>query len=295
MRKFKLIKEFPTSPPLGTILELKPNGWYEKEGHHSYPFQKNYVEDQPEFWEEIIPKKDYEILSFYTPEGDSILDKKSNGLFSYGDFKGCYSEDDLLSGDKSRMELEDYELFDYVIYSVKNLKNGLILTVGDAAQTIGSYPHKIQSFEIRQKCKGERRNGEWVKDGVDRIWINWTNASGGTWLEDAEKVEDKPLFTTLDGQELKHGDKFYVVDTKFFKIFEAEAGITFKTEKWIKNSYADKKLAENYILMNKPVLSLNDLLEAWCDNHSISTYKYSTLFQNFKKVAENKIKRHDLD
>ena len=109
-------------------------------------------------------------------------------------------------------------------------------------------------------------------------------------LEWVEENRPKTLFTTLDNVDLKYGDKFYVVDTKFFNIFEAKAGITFKTEKWVKNSYFDKKLAEEWIVMNKPVLSLEDLLSVWCDNHSISTYKYSTLFQNFKKVAENKIK-----
>ena len=55
--------------------------------------------------------------------------------------------------------------------------------------------------------------------------------------------------------------KFFAVE--YFKIFEAEVGITFKTEKWTKNSYSDKKLAEEYILMNKPVLSLEDLLSVW--------------------------------
>ena len=101
------------------------------------------------------------------------------------------------------------------------------------------------------------------------------------------------MFTTLDNVELKYGDKFYVVDTKFFKIFEAEAGITFKTEKWIKNSYFDKKLAEEWIVMNKPVLSLKDLLDNWVGNVSITDkdhYRRSPMFNSFKKVAENKIK-----
>ena len=267
MRKFKLIKEFPTSPPLGTILVKKPNGWYEKEGHHSYAFQPNYVENQGEFWQEIV-EKDFEILSF------SLNDKEF-----------LFSEDDGMYWSKQGTWANFVESLNDKIISVKNLKNGLVLAVGDTAQTIGSYPHKIQSFEIRQKCKG-RLDGELIKDGIDRIWINWTNASGGTWLEDAEKVEDKPLFTTLDNVELKYGDKFYVVDTKFFKIFEAEAGITFKTEKRIKNSYFDKKLAEEYIILNKPVLSLNDLLDNW--GHPF--FKTSPMFQNFKKVAESKIK-----
>ena len=109
-------------------------------------------------------------------------------------------------------------------------------------------------------------------------------------LEWVEENKPKTVLTTQDNVELKYGDKFYVVDTKFFKIFEAEAGITFKTEKWIKNSYFDKKLAEEWIVFNKPVLSLKDLLDNWCTDTLYDVYKESPMFKNFKRVAENKIK-----
>ena len=233
------------------------------------------VEPSSEFWEKVI-SKNYEILSFYTPESDSILDKKSNGLFSYGSGSGYYSEEDLLSGDRDRMDLKGNDLFDYVIYSVKRLTDGQVFSLGDKAKDSRyGFVGTIDKFKIN--------GGSVYVSSKENVW--------GQDLSNLIKYEEpKVLFTTLDNVELKHGDKFYVVDTKFFKIFEAEAGITFKTEKWIKNSYFDRKLAEEWIVMNKPVLSLNDLLDNWCDNHSISTYKYSTLFQNFKKVAENKIK-----
>jgi hypothetical protein len=109
-------------------------------------------------------------------------------------------------------------------------------------------------------------------------------------LEWVEENRPKVLFTTRDNVDLKFGDKFYVVDTQYFKIFEAEAGITFKSEKWIKNSYADKKLAEEWIVMNKPVLSLNNLLSVWGAMENKDFYAISPLFKNFKEIAENKIK-----
>ena len=227
------------------------------------------VEPSSEFWQEIV-EKDFGILSF------SLNDKEF-----------LFSEDDGMYWSKQGTWANFVESLNDKIISVKNLKNNLVLTIGDTAQTIGSYPHKIQSFEIRQKCKG-RVNGEWIKDGIDRIWINWTNASGGTWLEDAEKVEDKPLFTTLDNVELKYGDKFYVVDTKFLKIFEAEAGVTFKTEKWIKNSYHSKGLAEAWIELNKPKYSIKDMVDA-VNNWSMSRIDVYDILK-FYKVAESKIK-----
>jgi hypothetical protein len=153
------------------------------------------------------------------------------------------------------------------IYSVKRLSDGEVFTINEDGVT------KITLEE----------------EGI-YIWNSSCNGQHNVSLKNAKKIENKVLFKTLDGQEMKFGDKFYVVDTKYFKIFEAEAGITFKTEKWIKNSYADRKLAEEWILNNKPVLSLNDLLSVWGAMENKDFYAISPLFKNFKEIAENKIK-----
>jgi hypothetical protein len=250
MRKFKLVKKFPTSPPLGTVLELKPNGWYEKEGHHSYPYQKNYVEDQPEYWEEIV-ERDFEIL----------------------EVKGIYG------AISSYIEKLDADLKDKSIYKIKRLSDGEVFCLGDKAKDSRyGFIGTIDKFKV---------NGSSI----------YVSSEENVWGQDLSKLvkyeEPKVLFKTLDGQEMKFGDKFYVVDTKYFKIFEAEAGITFKTEKWIKNSYFDKKFAEEWILNNKPVLSLNDLLSVWGAMENKDFYAISPLFKNFKEIAENKIKENE--
>lgn len=65
MKKYKLIKEYPGSPILNTIIEYieesddidEPfNGWIDN-NDNEYESPENY----PEFWQEII-EKDYEIL-----------------------------------------------------------------------------------------------------------------------------------------------------------------------------------------------------------------------------------------
>lgn len=55
-RKFELVKEYPTSPKLGTVLVKKPNGWYELKNSTSYANQADVIENNPEFWQEIIEK-----------------------------------------------------------------------------------------------------------------------------------------------------------------------------------------------------------------------------------------------
>ena len=175
----------------------------------------------------------------------------------------------------SYIEALDADLKDKNIFKVKRLSDGVEFRLGDKAKDSRyGFVGTIDRFKI---------NGSSV----------YVSSKESVWGQDLSNLikyeEQKVLFQTLDGVGLKYGDRFYVVDTKFFKIFEAEAGITFKTEKWIKNSYFDKKLAEEWVVMNKPVLSLNDLLDNW--GHPF--FKTSEIFQNFKKVAENKIKGNE--
>ncbi len=59
---------------------------------------------------------------------------------------------------------------------------------------------------------------------------------------------------------------------------------------WYFLSKIDK---DEYILMNKPSLSLNDLLSVWGGNdmfqHDGSVYKDAPLFLQFKELAKSKI------
>ena len=230
---------------------------------------KRFVENSDD-WEEVI-KRDFEILSFYTPESDSILHRKANNLFVHGEGNGYYSEEDLLSGDKRRMDLWDCDSFDYVIHSVRRFSDGEVFTLGDKAKDSRyGFIGTINKFKIN--------GGSIYVSSKENVW--------GQDLSNLIKYEEpKVLFQTLDGIDLKHGDKFYVVDTKFFKIFEAEAGITFKTEKWIKNSYHNKELAERWIDLNRPKYSIKDMLIV-VNNWSMSRIdEYDVL--NFIKKNEN--------
>jgi hypothetical protein len=217
------------------------------------------VEPSSEFWEEVV-EKDYEILSF----------RASTGLLRIKDYDGLFQA----NGDVRRDNTTEQSLLKggWDIYSVKRLNDGEIFTIGDKIKD-GNIITKIDRFFIKN----------------DNLLFTTEDTNCGNYLINLIKYK-QPLFTTQDNVDLKFGDKFYVVDTQYFKIFEAEAGITFKSEKWIKNSYADKKLAEEWIVMNKPVLSLNNLLSVWGAMENKDFYAISPLFKNFKEIAENKIK-----
>jgi len=62
MRKFRLIKEYPGSPKLGTIVkkEFSTEFIYIVDGSKfgsRYGVMKYHVEDNPEYWEEVIENK----------------------------------------------------------------------------------------------------------------------------------------------------------------------------------------------------------------------------------------------
>jgi hypothetical protein len=57
MKEYKLIKEYPGSPELGIICEERNNKssfCYYYEGEKNVGILKNEVENQPEYWEEVV-------------------------------------------------------------------------------------------------------------------------------------------------------------------------------------------------------------------------------------------------
>jgi hypothetical protein len=88
MKKYRLIKEYPGSPGLNTIVEkIKNSGssFYKIENANTAVLDYH-VEDSPEFWEEIV-EKDYEILKTCPIEGTTYSVKRlSDGeVFTVGD------------------------------------------------------------------------------------------------------------------------------------------------------------------------------------------------------------------
>ena len=102
--RYRLIKEYPGSPKLDTII----NDSKTTLGISYYENCKAFIENYPEFWQEVV-EKDYEILSFKLP-GNNIVDLK-------------YARNNL------KFMLKNSSV--YQIYSVKRLSDGEIFTIGD--------------------------------------------------------------------------------------------------------------------------------------------------------------------
>ena len=112
--------------------------------------------------------------------------------------------------------------------------------------------------------------------------------------EKAKEYEEKhktPILTTEDGVNIFQGDMLWNVGTNYnlndYKITNNKYELVFLKEG--SKQFSTKESAEKYILMNKPVLSLNNLLSVWDNKEDFNVYAYSPLFQNFKNLAKTKI------
>ena len=109
--------------------------------------------------------------------------------------------------------------------------------------------------------------------------------------EKAKEYEERyktPILTTEDGINIFQGDSYYYVNKNNLHIdFVVSADKKFDSKKEDMLDFKHKENAEEYILMNKPILSLNNLLSVW--GSDVEMYKESILFQNFKNLAKTKL------
>lgn len=210
------------------------------------------IECYPEFWEEVV-EKDYEILSFNM----SIRQQKLANLQK----DGSYLHTELLStvGGTSLKFMLENKIYD--IHSVKRLSDGEIFTVGD---------------NTKYGCI----DGFYIKN--DYLLVTTVLESIGRYLKDIQRIK-KPLFTTEDGVDIFEGDSYWKVSNNFNKSGVRLAKQTFRgnasncTSKYFKTL----KSAEEYILMNKPCLSINDV------TNTLANYS-TNLINNLKNKINEK-------
>jgi len=101
------------------------------------------------------------------------------------------------------------------------------------------------------------------------------------------KKVNNPLFTTVNGVDIYFMDEYYsVTDNWEIRFSNATQEINYASR-----TFSTKEAAEEYILLNKRCLSLNDILDSWNDNAQKNFYKDAPLFLRFKEVAKQKINK----
>lgn len=259
MKKYKLIKEYPGSPKVGTIFEYWTDGIseqvYNKSITPSFISLKT-VKKYSEFWEEVI-EKDYEILSFKQNSG--ITDLWTN----FGLEPNCWCRNvnnfPVTKGYTLEQILNNSL---YYIHSVKRLSDGEIFTIGD-------------KYEVMNPIKETRTIASFHLS--DNTLVIHPEEFGYSLLNDISFLK-KPLFTTEDGVDIfenKDGEiKYWTLynensqcKANIWKISDApiivKNLIPHRTEVLKRIGllrFSTKEAAEEYRLMNKPCLSIEEVM-----------------------------------
>lgn len=221
MKIYKLIKEYPGSPEVGTIVKdsqgsikyIEPLGKQYTESSSAGNIFKTNIENYPEFWK----KQNFEILQYVQKDKLSYTSKKRGG--------------------------KDHEKY-WNIFSVKRNSDGEVFSIGNSI-TGATFKDARKIEEIILDSEGD---------------ILFGQGKGYTELVDATKCKS-PLFLTNDRVEVFIGDIIHVVDNNLNAIdrimvatYRPEDYPTFKV-------FSTNKAAEDYIIKNKYALSIEDFWE----------------------------------
>lgn len=218
MKKYRLIKEYPGSPKLGT--ELTPKVDKENSNTNNFYWEGSWFnpKDFSEFWEEVI-EKDYEIISYVAKDNPNNITTKRRGAHLH----------------------EEY----WNIHSIKRLSDGEVFTVGDRIKV---YEHGSIKTITEIAIKSSKAL---IKEG---IWLRY--GSGSSHLTHAIKVKN-PIFLTHDDKDIFEGDACYVMDKilNYYKAIVTSSSIFYKdTFKY----FLTEEAAQDYIVKNKVLFTTED-------------------------------------
>jgi hypothetical protein len=131
---------------------------------------------------------------------------------------------------------------EFIIYSIKRLSDGEVFTIGDRVHQV--LPLKDDNTWI-------------IKEFSTKDTRCFTIGVNITCIEKAKT----PIFTTEDGVEIFEGDSFWILESDFtyYKCNEPAHSLsgTYSERKY----FSTKEKAEEYVLLNKPCISINDIIK----------------------------------
>jgi len=302
--KYKLIKEYPGSPKLGYICIKETMNWCEC---------KNY----PEFWELVV---EYPIdTKVFNSQTNSIYIKKEDGWYKMSD-KTTYTDDMITKSNyiniiSEKIIEKDYEILSFNITNPNKTKTNTLLIKHSTLKDYfcfqneqGPYfnldeilnkSHIFKIHSIKRLSDGEiftigdKLNKSYISSILlqqDIIWLMCQGNSINSKLNNAIKVK-QPLFTTEDGVDIFEGDNCWIVSKEYNYQF-AQYKINNIDIFYIPNKnryFSTKEKAEEYILLNKPVLSLTEILKIIPKYIDLSKSKYDQLENLVKSKIQQSV------
>lgn len=221
MSKYKLVKKYPDSPELGTIISGE-----------SVIFKVKGFKNYPEFWEKIKEENDYQILSFKLNKKLFVIDESVNKWVSEDGKHAIFSE----------------FLKDNKIISVVRLSDNEVFTIGDKVKqsnVIHNNTFTITGFEfdVNNKHLLVIGNGSIKLSKIEKLKIPLFKTE-----DDVDIFDRNSLISVVDK------DTFKIV---FSNITFDHLSRNYELSKFIR--FSSKEKAEEYILMNKHCLSIKEI------------------------------------
>lgn len=212
--------------------------------------------------EEDSVHKDYEILSF------------ENSLT--GDIRRRGVTDDLFYSQINHFTMTEKELFlpevKFWIHSVRRLPDGEVFTIGDMVSR-GDVVSPIAKMEVR----------------MGSLMVSCANdINSSVSISLLKKVPNRvPLFKTGDGKDVFIGDVFYYIGDALnvceTKCLFSGYGIFAKFK-----TFSTRELAEEYVAINKPCLSVNDV-QKLITYYADKNVGWSYVNGRIKELAKSKL------
>ena len=231
-RKFKLIKSYPGSLELGSIIEPLPMNW-------------NVYEKYSEFWEEIKEPKTFEILSF-AGVGTLIAKLTPNGTYSYEDLDQCkeWTLDEMI------VPMKDSGF--PIIYSVKRLSDGEIFTLGDCMTSNTSDWSDRDCFISAFKLTDDKMFFEIKQDKMKSFY-----------LLSLTKYKHKPILISEEGIKLYEGDECFLVFTTRWDYTKTNMRKELSSPTSYMKYFANEDKARAFCYLHKPLYSRQDVLNCF--------------------------------
>lgn len=212
-------------------------------------------------------KKDYEIVSFKSISHDGrelIYERKQDLRFWYKDHPNHFDERFCLERvNEKRHHSEDI----WSIHSVRRLSDGEVFTVGDEIN-FGTDTYKpIEKFTIENHP---------IKYNCQALLV-WNK--NNYMFEISLWKKSKPvLFTTEDGKPIYEGQGYAYIPKGTLNYVNITDGNFHPLPKDGLLYFSTEAAAKEYVLMNKPCLSVNDVISICADDHdTLSTRRMHLL------------------
>jgi len=274
MKKYKLIKEYPGSLPLQSVVEMPT-----KNGRVFTDDTSKMYDAFPEYWEEVIETPLYmKVDNSEDLWKNTVAMNKGNLIFpiTFVTYSGKTVLEESIGqprfftpATKEEYDAQFIEKLCVPIGTKFNLK-------GDkTVYTIEEHP-KSGSVLIT-----------WRPDGKSQYFIKQVNKffADDTWVI---YVEKPVLFVTEDGKEIRKGDKYYyILKSKPTYINDATAkgedSSCYGSSTYL--HFSTQELAQEYIDMNKPIYTKKQALEMLKD-YNETTYGWTRDDSKYKEFLQ---------